>query len=104
MATGFGEDIRSALDALRPEIRRMLAEDLPLDRQRAEAAYAANEWLALKEHVHRIKGSASFCRLEALKKACMHIEEQVTDGKPPARQAMDTFLEEIGRILDAFRD
>jgi HPt (histidine-containing phosphotransfer) domain-containing protein len=102
MAIGAGDEIRSALDALRPEIRSMLAEDLPLDRQRAVAAYAASEWLALKEHAHRIKGSASFCRLEALKKACMHIEEQVVDGKPPTQQAMDKFLAEIGRIVSAF--
>lgn len=104
MATGAGDEIRSALDALRPEIRSMLAEDLPLDRQRAESAYAAGEWLALKEHVHRIKGSASFCRLEALKKACMRIEEQVADGKPPAQEAMDNFLAEISRALAAFNN
>lgn len=103
MATGTSEDIRSALDALRPEIRSMLAEDLPLDRQRSEAAYAANEWLALKEHVHHIKGSASFCRLEALKKACIRIEEQVAGGKPPDPQAMDGLLVEISRILAAFQ-
>jgi HPt (histidine-containing phosphotransfer) domain-containing protein len=102
MAANTGDEIRAALDALRPEIRSMLAEDLPLDRQRAESAYAAGEWLALKEHVHRIKGSASFCRLEALKTACMRIEEQVADGKPPARQAMDKFLTEISRTLAAF--
>lgn len=103
MATGTGKDIRSALDALRPEIRSMLAEDLPLDRQRAEAAYVANQWLALKEHVHRIKGSASFCRLEALKKACIRIEEQVADGSPADPQAMDELLKEISRTLAAFR-
>jgi len=101
MAIGANDEIRSALQALRPEIRSMLAEDLPLDGQRAEAAYAAKEWLALKEHVHRIKGSASFCRLEALKKACMRIEEQVADGKPPTQQAMDKFLTEIERIVSA---
>jgi len=96
------DEIRKALAALRPEIRQMLAEDLPLDRQRSEEAYAACQWAKLREQVHRVKGSASFCRLEALKKACIRIEEQVSAEKPPDQEAMDRFSMEISRVLTAF--
>ncbi|MGE5625789.1 MAG: Hpt domain-containing protein [Bacillota bacterium] len=102
MADDDQSELRQALAALRPEIRQMLAEDLPVDRERSEEAYAACQWAKLREQVHRVKGSASFCRLSALKSACMRIEEQVAEGNPPDREAMDTFSAEISRVLTAF--
>lgn len=96
------EKIRAALSALRPEIRQMLAEDLPVDRERSEEAYACRQWAGLREQVHRVKGSASFCRLEALKQACLRIEEQVAADGAPDRESMDRFATEINRVLTAF--
>jgi len=102
MATHADDDVRKALDTLRPEIRQMLAEDLPVDRQVSEEAFANGQWARLREQVHRVKGSASFCRLEALKHACMHIEAQVAADRSPDRESMDRFSKEIGRVLAAF--
>ena len=102
MAAEEQDEVRNALAALRPEIRQMLAEDLPVDRQRSEEAYACGQWARLREQVHRVKGSASFCHLEALKQACIHIEDQVAADRPPDQESMDRFSAEIDRVLAAF--
>ena len=91
--------LAAAIAALKPEIRQMLAEDLPLDRDNAQAAFAAGQWAQLREQVHRVKGSASFCRLESLKDACMDIEQKVSSGAPPDDAAMVRFHQEVDRVL-----
>ena len=74
MAQETQDGLIAALSALRPEIRQMLAEDLPADARRSQEAFSAQRWGQLREQVHRIKGSASFCHLEALKRICAQIE------------------------------
>lgn len=89
----------AALSALRPEIRGMLAEDLPADLGRAEAACTAGAWESLREHVHRLKGSASFCRLTALKDVCAAIEDGLKAGTPPDELAMGKLSAEVRRVI-----
>ena len=103
MTDDIGDSLRTALAALQPEIRQMLLEDLPVDSQRCRDAFAAQRWGELREYVHRIKGSASFCRLEALKGICIQIEGGLTAETPPGTEAMDEFSREITTVLTALR-
>ena len=95
------DGLTAALAALQPEIRAMLAEDLPVDRQRCEEAFAAKRWGQLREQVHRVKGSASFCHLEALRDACAVIEQKVAADTPPDISDMEHFTREIDAVLAA---
>jgi len=93
------DGLAAALAALRPEIRQMLAEDLPVDQQRSEEAFLARRWGQLREQVHRVKGSAQFCRLQRLQDICMRIEEKAGADATPDVSSMDEFSAEIARIL-----
>ena len=77
----------------------MLAEDLPVDARSCTEAFAAQRWGQLREQVHRIKGSAQFCRLEALHTICRSIEEKAGADLAPAPADMETFSTEVGRVL-----
>lgn len=101
MAQENPDELTPALQALRPEIRAMLSEDLPEDRSRAEQAYARQEWAALHSHVHRINGSASFCKLGALKIVCSEIEVGLNQERLPTAEAMQGFYREVARVLAA---
>ena len=92
-------DLAAALAALRPEIRGMLAEDLPIDLREALAARARDDWPNLRDKVHRMKGSASFCRLETLRQICSGIEDDLAVGDPPDDASMGRLSAEIDRIL-----
>ena len=94
-------DLRAALAALQPEIRQMLAEDLPVDLQRCQDAFAATRWGELREYVHRIKGTASFCRLEDLKRVCLRIEEGLAADIPPPVSDMDELAQAAMQVVAA---
>jgi HPt (histidine-containing phosphotransfer) domain-containing protein len=91
----------SALAALQPEIRQMLAEDLPVDLQRCRDAFSASRWGELREYVHRIKGTASFCRLDDLKRVCMRVEEGLAADIPPPSSDMDELAQQAVRVAAA---
>jgi HPt (histidine-containing phosphotransfer) domain-containing protein len=103
MADDAHDSLRAALAALQPEIRQMLAEDLPLDSQRCRDAFAGQRWGELREYVHRIKGTASFCHLEALKGICTGIEDGLAAEIPPDTEAMAEFSRQIETVLAALR-
>ncbi|HEY1773432.1 MAG TPA: Hpt domain-containing protein [Gammaproteobacteria bacterium] len=95
------DGLAAALAALQPEIRMMLAEDLPVDRQRCEEAFAAQRWGQLREHAHRVKGSAQFCHLDTLCQVCLRIEEKAGADAAPEPSDMESFSAEVGRVLVA---
>lgn len=97
--TDHHDGLSAALAALPAEIRHMLAEDLPVDRQRCMEAFAAQRWGQLREQVHRVKGSAQFCRLDALHQICLRIEEKAGAEAAPDKADMETFAAEMDRIL-----
>ena len=68
---------------------------------RSEQAYLRKEWATLHSHVHRINGSASFCKLGALRALCSEIEAGLKEERLPAPEAMQGFSREIGRVLQA---
>ena len=91
--------LAAALAALQPEIRQMLAEDLPVDLQRCRDGFAAQRWGELREYVHRIKGTASFCRLDDLKQICMRIETGLATDVPPPASDMDELAQQAVRVV-----
>ena len=101
MTDAMQDELAPALEALRPEIRSMLSEDLPEDLRRAQQAYSQQQWAALHSHVHRVNGSASFCKLGALRKVCAEIETGLRQERLPAAAAMEELSREIGRVLTA---
>lgn len=101
MADETQDGLRAALAALQPEIRQMLVEDLPLDAQSCTEAFAAQRWGQLREQVHRIKGSAQFCRLDDLTRICLRIEEKAGADAAPDGADMEVFSTEVGRVLAA---
>lgn len=92
-------DLAAALAALKPEIREMLEEDLPQEMQQAEQAFASRDWTGLQSHVHRLHGTASFCRLENLRTVCAGIERGLKDQQPPTTNGMQALTVEIGRVM-----
>jgi HPt (histidine-containing phosphotransfer) domain-containing protein len=95
------DELAQTLEALRPEIRQMLTEDLPADLKSAEQAYSREQWGALHNHVHRINGSASFCKLTNLKNLCSEIESGLKEERLPSPETMQEFSKEISRVLSA---
>jgi|GEM_PF-3236015 len=93
------DGLHAALAALQPEIRQMLAEDLPVEARGCTEAFAAQRWGQLRELVHRIKGTAQFCRLEALHAICLRIEEKAGADAAPERTDMEALSAEVARAL-----
>lgn len=81
----------------------MLAEDLPVDARSCTEAFAAQRWGQLREQVHRIKGSAQFCRLDALQAICLRIEDKAGADVAPELHDMKAFDAEVARVLAALR-
>ncbi|HSC46717.1 MAG TPA: Hpt domain-containing protein [Gammaproteobacteria bacterium] len=98
------DDLVLVVQALRPEIRAMLSEDLPEDCTRAEQAYSRRDWAVMQSHVHRVNGSASFCKLGALRAVCAEIETGLKQKDPPNEVTMQGFSREIRRVLAALKD
>lgn len=96
--------LAQVLTALKPEIRSMLAEDLPVDRQRIEEAFHRHEWGTVREHVHRVKGSAAFCRLEALRSISTRIEDCLKTPSPPDSDDLRELSHEVDQVLKALAE
>jgi HPt (histidine-containing phosphotransfer) domain-containing protein len=82
----------------------MLSEDLPEDRVQTEDAFLRRDWAVVQSHVHRVNGSASFCKLAALKTVCTAIEAGLKQNDPPSQEAMQSFSREIQWVLAALKD
>ena len=74
-------DLDTAIANLRPPIRQMLLEDLPLQRRAIETTWQVQDFPRLKAHVHKLNGSAAFCRLGALHDLCIQVEASLRNKK-----------------------
>ncbi|MGH8283790.1 MAG: ATP-binding protein [Gammaproteobacteria bacterium] len=75
------EDMQAVIAGLRPSIRQMLMEDLPMQCQTIEAAWRNRDFPQLKEQVHKLSGSAAFCKLIGLRDVCERLENYLRDGQ-----------------------
>jgi HPt (histidine-containing phosphotransfer) domain-containing protein len=103
MANKTTDDLLLALQALKPEIHTMLCEDLPEDCAQAEQAYSRQEWTVMQFHVHRINGSASFCKLAVLRAICAEIEAGLKQDRPPTAAMVQDFARQISQVVAALK-
>jgi two-component system, NarL family, sensor histidine kinase BarA len=89
-----GPDIASALAGLRPEVRQMLAEDLPLQHEAVVTAWRSNDMRALREAVHKLHGTAAFCKLGTLKSRCAELEAALREGAYEKAASLGDHLED----------
>lgn len=86
------------------EMRDSLRSDLQTNRADFHAAHERGDWDAAFNHVHRINGSAAFCKLEALRRACEILENQIRNApsKVSTTQiaAFDTAVDAICQDID----
>ncbi|MDE2460205.1 MAG: response regulator, partial [Gammaproteobacteria bacterium] len=82
-----------ALAGLRPALRQMLAEDLPAQWQAVEQAWQQHDLGQLQEQVHKLNGTAAFCRLLNLRSLCAQLETLLRD---PRDSALAPLLASIG--------
>ena len=68
-----------ALSDLRPALRQMLAEDLPVQWQAIERAWQQHDFGQLQQQVHKLNGTAAFCRLVNLRALCVQLEAQLRE-------------------------
>ncbi|MGH8402618.1 MAG: ATP-binding protein, partial [Gammaproteobacteria bacterium] len=73
------EDMQADFAGLRPAIRQMLMEDLPIQLQAIETAWRDRNLQHLKEQVHKLNGSAAFCKLVRLHDVCEQLENHLRE-------------------------
>lgn len=96
--TASAGDATPAENPLAAELAQMFCVELPEHCRRIRDAYRKEDMMGLREHVHRLHGAASICRLTRLKSACKNLEEAVSKGKRRAISAgMKRLLTEIER-------
>ncbi len=61
-------------EVLARELFAMLLAELPLQREQLINAFRAADWTSLREHAHRIRGSAAYCRVLDLEQAAAALE------------------------------
>lgn len=94
----------AAENPLAAELTQMFRVELPEHRGRIRDAYRREDMPELREHVHRLHGAASICRLTPLKSACRALEDALIKGKRRAITAgMKRLLTEIARQQRADR-
>ncbi|MGB9428360.1 MAG: ATP-binding protein [Gammaproteobacteria bacterium] len=72
-------NLKTTLADLRPPIRQMLTEDLPVQWQAIESAWQDRDFPHLMQYVHKLNGSAAFCRLVNLRELCERLEGRLRD-------------------------
>lgn len=92
------------LAALRPDLRDMLTEELPRQHAAVVTAWRNNDMGALREAVHKLHGTAAFCKIGLLKEHCMGLEASLRDGAYEKAAVFGDLLEEsVLQTMQALR-
>ncbi len=75
-----GSVLGAALGALDPDLRLMVADELPPQRERLLALAAAGSTAEARELAHRIRGTGAFCRLSTLERLAAAVELSAVSG------------------------
>jgi HPt (histidine-containing phosphotransfer) domain-containing protein len=95
-AIGIAGDNPSIAD----ELLSLMLQELPMQIERLELAYADGELEELRRIAHQLHGSASYCAACALKAATLDLEAAILESRNdrvPA--AFDRLITEIHRLL-----
>ena len=87
-----------ALSDLRPALRQMLAEDLPVQWQAIEHAWHTHDLGHLQQQVHKLNGTAAFCRLTNLRALCVQLEAELRGRQ---QSAVAPLLTRLGAEVEA---
>ncbi len=94
--------IKAALDALEPDIREMLVEDLPAQLRDIDQLLVRGDLTAARDVVHTLHGSAAFCRLEDLREAADALESAlIAKDEQPRLQTLFERLKVKARLIVA---
>jgi two-component system sensor histidine kinase BarA len=72
--------LAAALGALDPDVRGMVADELPLQRDQLLDAAAAGDAQRTRELAHRVRGTGAFCRLAQLERLAATLEDGAASG------------------------
>jgi len=75
-----GSVLSAALGALDPDVRLMVADELPPQRERLLSLAAAGSTAEARELAHRIRGTGAFCRLNTLERLAAAVELSANSG------------------------
>ena len=98
-ATASAVSLEVALAELRPALRQMLAEDLPGQWQAIERAWQQRDQRQLQQQVHKLQGTAAFCRLTRLRGLCAQLETQL--HAPLRESVLAPLLTQMGAEITA---
>lgn len=96
-------ETRTTIGALDLQVRDMLKEDLPHQLQSFRAALTAGEITRAAQIVHVVRGSASFCRLDALRSAAAALEESLQECREE-RALVAVFEARIESVLEMLKN
>ncbi|HET7651139.1 MAG TPA: ATP-binding protein [Gammaproteobacteria bacterium] len=100
-AEGQATSISAALAGLRPEVREMLQDELPAQHEAVVAAWRTNDMRALRDAVHKLHGTAAFCKLDTLKCHCAELETALREGAYEKAASLGDYLEDdVAEIRD----
>ena len=72
--------LAAALGALDPDVRSMVADELPLQRDQLLGSVAAGDARRTRELAHRVRGTGAFCRLAQLERLAAALEDGAAAG------------------------
>lgn len=98
MADETINDVENALSALDAAVKGMLAEDLPLQRQRIRDALQDGKLGIAKQEVHAVRGSAAFCGLACLSASAASLENALQNDEKNA-ELIRAFESDMERVL-----
>lgn len=90
----------SGLDAV---VRQMLREDLPIQLAAIRAALDSENLAAAKQHVHAVRGSAAFCKLDSLREAATVLEQALNERRKNADHTR-AFENSVNTVLHALEN
>lgn len=91
--------------AILHELLKMLIESFPNELKQLDDAYKIENWTAIREIAHKLKGSSTYVGTIRLKEACDFLESAIKrDDKSDAHMIYKKMLEEISAIEEAVKN
>lgn len=90
---------------LATEMLGMLAHELPERQQKIQAALDTQNWLELRENIHKLHGSTAYCGAERLRLLAHDFEAELKKKQTEsAKQFVDKINHEISAFLEALKN
>jgi two-component system, NarL family, sensor histidine kinase BarA len=99
------KESKMAIENLRPEILKMLRQDLPNQLRAISTAWSLDDTVNLKEALHMLHGTAAMCKFSKLESYCLTMETNLLGKKSmeSISSVMPKLKDELLRIIDLLR-